>query len=113
MRRGRGSTDAPHVSLSRTGKGTSSTRAAGEVPQDCGFSRWGPRVELESRKRGAIPIRRTIGREFSGDRVLVNIISVVSEVVWIANPMIGESSLPHFGVSSANSAERVGVSALD
>ena len=82
-------------------------------PKTAASAAGGHGSSLKSRKRGAIPIRRTIGREFSGDRVLVNIISVVSEVVWIANPMIGESSLPHFGVSSANSAERVRVSAFD
>jgi len=29
---------------SRTGKGTSSTRADRSAPEDCGFSRWGPVV---------------------------------------------------------------------
>jgi hypothetical protein len=43
----------------------------------------------------------------------MNIISMVSEVVWIANPVIGESSLPYLGASPANGAEGVRVSALD
>jgi hypothetical protein len=38
---------------------------------------------------------------------------MVREIVWITNPVIGESTLPHLGISPADSAERVGVSALD
>jgi hypothetical protein len=38
---------------------------------------------------------------------------MVRKVVRIANSMIGESALPYLGTSPANSAERMGVSALD
>jgi hypothetical protein len=37
----------------------------------------------------------------------------MSKVVWIANTVIGESALPHLGVSPANGAERMRVSTLD
>jgi len=43
----------------------------------------------------------------------MNVIKMVCEIIWIANPMIGKSALPHFGLSPAKSAERMGVSALD
>ena len=54
-----------------------------------------------------------VGHEFTDHGILMNIISMVSEVVWVANPVIGESALPHFGVSPANGAKRMRVSALD
>jgi hypothetical protein len=38
---------------------------------------------------------------------------MMSEVVWIANTVIGESALPHFGTPPAKSAEGMRVSALD
>jgi hypothetical protein len=38
---------------------------------------------------------------------------MMNEILSIANPMIGESVLPHFGISPDQSAERVRVSALD
>ncbi|MGB9203936.1 MAG: hypothetical protein WCB94_08160 [Terriglobales bacterium] len=43
----------------------------------------------------------------------MNIISMMNEVLSTANPMIGESALPHFRVSPDQSAERMRVSALD
>jgi len=43
----------------------------------------------------------------------MNIIPMMNEVLSIANPMVGESALPHFGLSSDQSAERMRVSALD
>ena len=43
----------------------------------------------------------------------MNIISMMSEVLGIANPVIRKAALPHFGVSSDQRAERVRVSALD
>jgi len=91
----------------------SSTRAGRDIPKDCGFSLWGPQVELESRESGAIAILGGMGHKSSGHRILMNIISMVRKVVRIANSMIGESALPYLGTSPANSAERMGVSALD
>ena len=38
---------------------------------------------------------------------------MVREIAWIANPVIGESALPHLGSSPANDAERMRVSDLD
>jgi len=43
----------------------------------------------------------------------MNIVPMMNEVLSIANPMIGESALPHFRVSPDKSAERMGVCALD
>jgi len=43
----------------------------------------------------------------------MNIIPMMNEVLSIANPMIGESALPNFRVSSYESAEFMGVRALD
>jgi hypothetical protein len=81
--------------------------------RDCGFSRWGPRVELESRKGGAIAKLGRVGHEFADDRILMNIVPVMNEILSIANPMIGESTLPHVRFSPDEGAERVRVAALD
>ena len=43
----------------------------------------------------------------------MNVIPMMNEVLSIANPMIRESALPDFGLSSDKSADRVRVSALD
>ena len=43
----------------------------------------------------------------------MNVIKMVCKIVWVANSVIGKSALPHFDLSSAKSAERMGVSALD
>ena len=43
----------------------------------------------------------------------MDIISMASEVVWVANTMIGESALPHFRVPPDKRTKRMGVSALD
>jgi len=54
-----------------------------------------------------------INRNFAGNRILMNVIPMVREVLMVTNPMIGESALPHFGLSPDKSAERMRVSALD
>lgn len=54
-----------------------------------------------------------IDYEPGNDRILMNIMPMVHKVLSIANPMIGKSALPHFGVSPDQSAERMRVSALD
>ena len=43
----------------------------------------------------------------------MNIVPMMNEVLSIANPMIGESALPNFRVSSYESAEVMGVRALN
>jgi hypothetical protein len=82
-------------------------------PQDYGFSRWGPGVELETRKGRAIAILRGNGHDFADHGVLVDVIKMLSEVVWVANTMIGESALPHFRVPPDKRTKGMGVSALD
>jgi hypothetical protein len=81
--------------------------------KDAALATGWPWVKVKSRKRGAVVILASIGYEFCGDGVLMNIVLMVSKIVGIANPMIGESALSDFSVSSANSAERMGVPALD
>ena len=54
-----------------------------------------------------------IEHDFVGHGVLMNVIPMMRKVLIVANPMIGESALPHFGVSPDQSAERMRVSALD
>jgi hypothetical protein len=43
----------------------------------------------------------------------MNVIKMICEIICIANPVVGKSALPHFGLSPTKSAERMGVSALD
>ncbi|MFY9844875.1 MAG: hypothetical protein WA718_21655 [Terriglobales bacterium] len=43
----------------------------------------------------------------------MNVSPMVSEVVCIANPMIGESALPYLGAASDKTAEFMRVSAFD
>jgi hypothetical protein len=43
----------------------------------------------------------------------MNIISMMSEVLSVANPMIGKSALPDLGLATDQRAQRVRVCALD
>ena len=98
---------------SRTGKGTSSTRADRSLPSDAGFSRWGPRIQLESRIRRAIPILGGINNKPRHNRILMNIIPMMNEIPGIANPMIRKPALPHLGLASNQRPERMRVPARD
>ncbi len=81
--------------------------------RDEGFSRWGPRVEFESRKRGAIPVLGRIANHPALHGILMNVISMMREIKFVANPMIGKSALPNLALSSNDSAEFVRVRAFD
>ena len=83
------------------------------VRNNSGFSRWGPRVKLESREGGAITIFGRTDDESSNDGILMDIIPMMNEVLNIANSMIRESALPDFGFSSDESSEFMRVRALD
>ena len=47
------------------------------------------------------------------DRILMNVIPMMSEVVNITNPMIGKPALPDFRLAPDHATERMGVSSLD
>src|ERR1700746_748035 len=97
-----------------TGKGTSSTRArfrllsrAAALAAEVHGSRFNPR---EGR---AITILARIGHQFPRDRILVNVLQMMQEILLITNSVGGKSALPEFAFSSENSSEGMRVSTLD
>ncbi len=98
---------------SRTGKGTSSTRAECSVLDDCGFSRWGPGIKSESRVRGAITILGRIDNKVADNRILMNVILMMNEIPSIANPMVRKPALPDLGLAPDDRSEFMRIRALD
>jgi hypothetical protein len=60
------------------------------VCNDRGFSRWGPWVQLESRKRGAITVLGWIRHEFRHDGILVDVYNMSGEILCVADAMVGK-----------------------
>jgi len=77
------------------------------------FSRWGPRIQLEARECGAISIGARINDHPSFHGILMNVILMMREIHFVADPVIGESSLPHFSLSANDSPEFMRTCAFD
>src|SRR2546421_687946 len=84
-----------------------------KMPPTCGFSRWGPRVEFESRKRGAIPVFAWITNNVPLDGIAMNVVSMMHVIDSVANPMIGEPALPDLALSANKCTEFMRVCAPD
>ena len=54
-----------------------------------------------------------MGYDSALHRVLMNVISMVREILRITNSMIGKSSLPDFGVTADDAAKFMRVRTLD
>jgi len=63
--------------------------------------------------KAAITILERIDDKPTGPRILVNVVSMVHKIPWIANPMIRKSALPYLRLPSSERTEGVRVSALD
>src|SRR5271155_3338001 len=77
------------------------------------FSRWGPRIEFESGKCGAIPILARIVDHPAFHGISMNVISVMREIHLVADSMIGESSLPYLSFATNNASEFMRVRSFD
>jgi hypothetical protein len=61
-----------------------------------GFSRWEPRIQLESGKRGAIAIVAGIGHNVPLHGIAMNAGLMMHKIDGIPNPVMGEAALPDF-----------------
>jgi hypothetical protein len=57
-----------------------------------GFSRWGPRIQLESGKPGAIAIVAGIGHNVPLHGIAMDVILVMHKIDGNPNPVIGEAA---------------------
>ena len=80
---------------------------------DLGFSRWGPRVKLESRECRAVTVFTWVEYDSALDRIFMNVVSMVHEILVIANPVIGESSLPDFSFAAEDGPEGMRIATFD
>jgi hypothetical protein len=71
------------------------------------------RVEFESGELGAIPVLARIEYQLSFDRVLVDVILMVNEILGVANAVIGKTSLPNFPLTAKDFSQGAGISAFD
>jgi hypothetical protein len=78
-----------------------------------GFSRCGPRVQLESRGRRAVAKLGRLHNQFSFDRILMNVRPMMYEVLGISDAMVGESSFPNLNRVSQSFFHGVRVAAFD
>ena len=53
-------------------------------------------VELESRNGVAIAVLARIVHHFSRDRISVNVVQVMQEILFITNPVVGKSRVARF-----------------
>ena len=81
--------------------------------RESGFSRCGPAVEFESRKRGRVSILGWNRYQPAHNWVLMNIFTMMHEVIPISYAMVGKSTLPDFSVTPNFGTERVGIPAFD
>jgi hypothetical protein len=54
------------------------------------------RVKLESREGGAATVLMRIVHKSAFDGISMNVILMTNEILGVANPVIGESTLPDF-----------------
>lgn len=97
----------------QTGKGTTYSRASHALSSKAASAAGGQRSSLKPGIRGRVSILGWNRYQSAHDRVLMNVLAMMREILRVTNAMVRKSTLPDFPVTPNFGPERVRESAFD